>query len=99
MQRQIEFSGNAHLPLLFGPHGSHLSHLEKQLGISISDRGNTLTLSGDQDKIEQAARILESLWQRIEKRQDVGVAEIDAELRFMASEQQQDGKKRTDHGR
>lgn len=85
MQRQIEFSGNTLLPLLFGPHGSHLSHLEKQLGITIADRGNTLTLSGDGDKIDQAARILDSLWHRLEKRQDVGVAEIDAELRFMAS--------------
>ncbi|MCD8520236.1 MAG: PhoH family protein [Alphaproteobacteria bacterium] len=95
MQRQIEFSGNTLLPLLFGPHGSHLLHLEKKLGIQIADRGNTLTLSGDQFKIDQAARILDTLWDRLEKKQDVGVAEIDAELRFMASEKTTDKKEKT----
>jgi phosphate starvation-inducible PhoH-like protein len=84
VQKQIEFSGNTLLPLLFGPHGSHLKHLEKELGISIADRGNTLTLSGDQDKIDQAARILDSLWRKLEQRHEVGVAEIDAEMRFIA---------------
>lgn len=86
MQKHIEFSGNALLPLLFGPHRSHLKHLEKGLGITIADRGNTLTLSGDQDKIDNAARILGSLWHRLEQKQEVGVADIDAELRFLAQD-------------
>jgi phosphate starvation-inducible PhoH-like protein len=96
VQRQIEFSGNAHLLLLFGPHGSHLKHLERELGITIADRGNTLTLSGDDDKVEQAARILDSLWHRLEQRQDVGVAEIDAEMRFMAQDKKDENS--TAHG-
>lgn len=87
MQKQIEFSGNAYLPILFGPHGAHLKHLEKGLGITIADRGNTLTLSGQAEKLDQAEAVLSALWHKIENNQDVGIGDIDAELRFLHSAQ------------
>jgi phosphate starvation-inducible PhoH-like protein len=80
--RVIDFNNNDRLPLLFGEHNAHLSYLEKKLGIHISDRGGHLTLSGQDDAVNAAESVLKALWQKIEKHQDIGTAEIDAELRF-----------------
>ncbi len=89
----IEFRKNDLLPLLFGEHNAHLNYLEEKLGIQIADRGNQLTLSGDDLSVKTAENILNTLWQKIEKKHEVGTAEIDAELRFLQNEKQ--GKKET----
>ena len=79
----LEFRHNNLLPLLFGEHNSHLNYLEEKLGIQISDRGNTVTLSGDDLSVKTAEDILNSLLDKIEKKREIGKAEIDAELRFL----------------
>lgn len=79
----IEFKKNKHLPLLFGEHNAHISYLEDKLDIQIADRGNQLTLSGDPQAVKTAEHILNTLWGKIEKEHEVGIAEIDAELRFL----------------
>ena len=88
----LEFKQNKLLPLLFGEHNSHLNYLEEKLGIQISDRGNTLTLSGDNKSVNTAKDILHSLLDKIERQRDIGKAEIDAELRFLESRSQGKGK-------
>jgi phosphate starvation-inducible PhoH-like protein len=95
----LEFQNNELLPLLFGEHNAHLSYLEKKLGIQISDRGNFLTLSGDEGSVAVAQTVLNSLWRKIEKHQDIGKAEIDAELRFRHNEplSAKEPSKRMDH--
>lgn len=81
----LEFKHNKLLPLLFGEHNSHLNYLEEKLGIRISDRGNTVTLSGDNAAVKTAENVLNALWSKIEDKHEVGTAEIDAELRFLQS--------------
>jgi len=81
--KTITFKNSSMLPLLFGEHNSHITHLEKRLGITINDKGNTLTLSGDAKAVRKAVKTLKDLRKKIEKNQDVGIAEIDAALRFM----------------
>jgi phosphate starvation-inducible PhoH-like protein len=81
----LEFRNNDLVPLLFGERNAHIAHLERKLGISISDRGNQLTLSGDKSAVEKAGKVLNSLWEMLNKNQDVGTAEIDAALRFLES--------------
>lgn len=78
----LEFENNSLVPVLYGEHNANLKHLEKKLAINIADRGNKLTLTGNTESIDQAADVLQSLWDKIEKGQDVGIAEIDAALRF-----------------
>jgi phosphate starvation-inducible PhoH-like protein len=70
------------VPLLFGERNAHISYIEKKLGLVIHDRGNELTLSGPPSSVLQGERILHALWSKLQKKQDVGIAEIDAELRF-----------------
>jgi phosphate starvation-inducible PhoH-like protein len=70
------------VPLLFGEHNRHIAYLEKKLGVQIADRGNTLSLSGPEDDIRKAMRVLRTLWSRLENNHEVGPAEIDAAIRF-----------------
>ena len=79
----LSFENNDLVPLLFGEHNAHLSHLEQKLGISIADRGNQLTLSGRPADVVKAENILKSLWKKIQNKQDVSIAEIDAAIRFL----------------
>lgn len=81
--RILEFKNNNLAHVLFGELDSHLTYLAKKLGIGIVSRGNQVSLSGAPKDTQAAEKILNSLWERLEKSQDVGLAEIDAELRFM----------------
>lgn len=81
--RILEFNDNDKAHGLFGELDSNLAHLEKQLGISIVSRGNQIALSGSQDGVSTAETVLNTLWQKIGKKQTIGTAEIDAELRFL----------------
>ncbi len=90
----LEFDNKNLVPLLFGEHNAHITYLEKKLGISIADRGNRLTLSGPEEGIQKAEKILNTLWQKLLDHHDVGTAEIDAVLRFM--DEKKNGKHRMD---
>jgi phosphate starvation-inducible PhoH-like protein len=87
----LEFNNKNLVPLLFGERNAHILHLEQKLGISIADRGNVLTLSGNPEGIAKAEKVLNSLWDRLLQKQEVGTAEIDAALRFI------EGKKANGH--
>lgn len=52
---------------LFGNSDSNLKILEQELGISIVTRGEELNISGNDDQVEQAKRILEELLSIIRK--------------------------------
>lgn len=83
-QKQIlEFKNNSLVPLLFGAHNAHLNHLEDKLGVVIADRGNELTLSGSPAGIQKAETVLNFLWEKLEKKETIDIAEIDATLRFV----------------
>lgn len=81
----ISFDNKDLVPLLFGEHNRHIAYLEKKLGVQIADRGNTLSLSGPEDDIRKAMRVLRTLWSRLENNHEVGPAEIDAAIRFNES--------------
>lgn len=92
----LEFDNNTLLPLLYGTHNEHLHHIEKKLDLSIRDRGNTLTVKGNSRAVKKAVDVLQYLWRRLEKKQDVTLAEIDAALRF-ADDKKMTEKKKTAH--
>jgi phosphate starvation-inducible PhoH-like protein len=81
----LEFDDNTLLPPLFGEHNTHLKHIEKVLSISILDRGNTLTLTGPSKAVKRAEAILQTLWGKLKKKQEVTMSDVDAELRFLNS--------------
>lgn len=79
----LEFKNKNLVPLLFGERNAHINYLEEKLGIVIVDRGNKLTLTGEQANVQKAENVLNRLWDQLQNSQDVGLAEIDAALRFI----------------
>ncbi len=82
----LEFSGNAALAALGGSHQRNLVQIERKLGVRLAMRGNIVSIEGDAGSREQAASVLRSLYARIEGGEEVGLPEVDAEIRFVLQE-------------
>ena len=79
----IEFDDNSLLPQLFGSHNVHLDRIEQKLDISLSSRGNAITISGDGHLITAAEDVLNGLYARLKGGHDMEVADVDAALRMI----------------
>ena len=82
---QIQFDDNDRLPMLFGEFDRHLARIEQQLGISLSSRGNQVTLAGAPDAVAVARATLNALYDRLGRGVAVDTPDVDAALRFAAS--------------
>ena len=78
----MQFEDNALLPLLLGDHDRHLSRLEQGLSVRLACRGNRVSISGDQQRVEAAQAALGGLWQRLQAGQGVASADVDAAIRM-----------------
>jgi len=85
---QIDFPDNRLLIELVGPHGAHLAQVEQLMGVQIAQRGNALTLAGED--AEAAERVLRALYARLESGKSVDMGAIDALIR-LRSEPEADG--------
>ena len=85
----MEFDDNRLLPMLFGDFDRHLARIEQALDVTISSRGNTVTISGDGDAAEVARAALQSLYRRLQGGQDVGMGEVDAAVRIARASAQE----------
>ncbi len=74
----LTFADNRLVPLLYGEHDSNLARIEHQLGVTLSSRGNRVTIRGDDAAAQKAVAVLNTLWERLEKGMAVGGAEVDA---------------------
>ena len=81
----VEFDDNKLLPQLFGSHNAHLARIEQKLDVSLSSRGNAVTISGDEDLTAAAEDVLNGLYARLKDGHDVDVAEVDAALRMVSA--------------
>src|SRR5262249_39924502 len=81
-QVTLEFSENALLPALAGAHGRNFVRLEQQLGVRVATRGNLVAVEGDAKARAQAATALRALYARLQAGDEVGPADVDAEIRF-----------------
>jgi len=80
--KRKNFPKNGLALALFGSHHSHLAQIEGALGVVIHARGNEVTIAGDAEQVARAGAVLDSLYERLEKGQDVDRPEVDAALRF-----------------
>lgn len=78
----LQFDNLSALPLLYGERNANINYLEKTLGIRILDRGNTLSLSGDEAAVALAETVLHRLWGRAQKNYDISIADVDAAIHF-----------------
>lgn len=71
------------MPLLFGERNAHLHHIEETLGVDIATRGNTIALSGDRAAVSAAQNVLTQLWEQLEDKKEISMAEVEAAVRFL----------------
>jgi phosphate starvation-inducible PhoH-like protein len=72
--------------MLFGEHNAHLHYLEDMLDVDIASRGNTVSIKGTSKAMQTAEVVLEMMWNRLEKNQDVSIGDFDAALKFARGE-------------
>ncbi len=82
--RKKQFPNNGLAIALFGPHHCHLAQVESDLSVVIHARGNEVTIAGDPESVARAVNVLDTLYERLERGQDVDQPEVDAMLRFSA---------------
>ena len=82
----MRFDDNRLLPLLFGQHNAHLHYIEDMLNVSIAHRGNELAIKGKDKDVKLAEVVLEMLWDKAKRDQDISVGEVDAAIRFARGE-------------
>jgi len=82
----VPFEDNRHLNRLLGEFDGHLALLEERLGIEAHAHGNVVTLTGPAEACEIAREVLEKLYARVRRGEDIGAGDIDGLLRHAKAE-------------
>jgi phosphate starvation-inducible PhoH-like protein len=77
----VPFDDNRHLTHLLGEFDSHLALIEQRLGVDAHAHGNIVTISGPEAACEMARNVLEKLYARIRKGEQIGPGDIDGLIR------------------
>ena len=77
-----DFSDNSLLPELFGKHDSNLALIEKRLGVTLSSRGNRVSIAGPSVSAESARNVLHSLYNRLARGQTVETGDVEGAIRM-----------------
>ena len=78
----LEFSDNAVLARLVGPHNKHLAEIERKLAVEISHRGNRLSVNGPAHARAHAVQVLRDLYLHIERGNEITSGDIDDAVRL-----------------
>lgn len=79
----VRFEDHVHLPSLFGEFDQNLARIEQTLGVTLSTRGNTVSVTGSAAATARDA--LRALYARLEEGLGVDRAEVDAAVRMALS--------------
>jgi phosphate starvation-inducible PhoH-like protein len=82
----VPFEDNRHLNRLLGEYDGHLALLEDRLGIEAHAHGNVVTLTGPAEACDVARDVLEKLYVRIRRGEDIGPGDLDGLLRHASAE-------------
>jgi phosphate starvation-inducible PhoH-like protein len=86
MQIVLTFDDNRLASQLFGQYGQNLSLIERRLGLSADQRGNQVTLDGPRDAVEQARRVLQELYDRLKRGDEVTPGDVEGAIRLAISQ-------------
>jgi phosphate starvation-inducible PhoH-like protein len=88
----VPFEDNRHLSRLLGEYDGHMALLEERLGIKGHVHGNVVTLTGPADSAQVARDVLEKLYTRVARGEDIGPGDVDGLLRHADTQgQDKDG--------
>lgn len=78
----LAFDDNRLALALFGQYGQNLALIERRLGVTADSRGNHVTLGGPRDACEQARRVLETLYEQLQRGHDLGQGDVEGAIRL-----------------
>ena len=88
-QLELAFEDNRLAAQLYGDFDQHLALIEQRLSVQATPRGNHVMLKGAASAVDQARRVLESLYAQLEEGSAVDVATVDAVIRMIETEDSQ----------
>ena len=81
-QIALSFDDNRLASLLFGQYGQNLALIERRLGVVAEQRGNHVTIEGSRDGCEQARRVLEGLYARLKRGDELVAGDVEGAIRL-----------------
>jgi phosphate starvation-inducible PhoH-like protein len=84
----VPFEDNRYLPQLLGQYDAHLALIEDRLGIEAHAHGNVVILNGSAASCEVARGVLEQLYARIARGEEVGAGDFDGLIRHVQPDSQ-----------
>ena len=78
----LNFDDNRLLSELFGEHDRNLALLEERLDVTVSSRGNRVSIAGRPFYVEVAEAVLQDLYQRLENGLPVDGGEVEGAIRI-----------------
>jgi phosphate starvation-inducible PhoH-like protein len=88
-QLELAFDDNRLAAQLYGDFDQNLALIEQRLAVSATPRGNHVLLKGSASKVDQARRVLESLYTSLEEGRSADIADVDAVIRMVETEDSQ----------
>ncbi len=88
-QLELAFEDNKLAAQLYGDFDQHLALIEQRLAVQATPRGNHVMLKGAASSVDQARRVLESLYEMLEEGQPVEVGNVDSVIRMVETEDSQ----------
>jgi phosphate starvation-inducible PhoH-like protein len=88
-QLELAFEDNRLAAQLYGDFDQNLALIEQRLAVQATPRGNHVLLKGGASGVDQARRVLESLYGLLEEGQTIEVANVDAMIRMVQTEDSQ----------
>jgi phosphate starvation-inducible protein PhoH and related proteins len=82
----LTFDDNRLAPTLFGQYGQNLALIERRLGVVATSRGNQITIDGPREACEQARRVLDSLYERLKRGDELMQGDVDGTIRLAISQ-------------
>jgi phosphate starvation-inducible PhoH-like protein len=78
----LAFDDNRLASTLFGEYGQNLALIERRLGVVADSRGNHVMIAGPRESSEQARRVLEGLYDRLKRGNDVQSGDVEGAIRM-----------------
>src|SRR5215813_7208211 len=78
----VAFDDNRLASALFGQYGQNLALIERRLGVVADQRGNHVTVAGARDGVEQTRRVLEGLYERLKRGDDLVAGDVEGAIRL-----------------
>ena len=78
----LAFDDNRLVSAMFGQYGQNLALIERRLGVTADSRGNHVTIAGSRDACEQGRRVLEGLYERLKRGDELVSGDVEGAIRL-----------------